>query len=190
MGQSGGDDGAPDGSLLIAGAAAVNCFRKLSDCPLAPHSYASIDDLDDISLPENAKHDFSTRSMTRWLSIASRQADSYIGQRFPVPLQQYSDNWIWLVCELAYFGLVNKRGHDPEAKTEKVDDTRVAMAISWLKSARDYEITPDPRLINTEPRRIATMTSDVSRGWDFDSRRGSAGTLGTGVRGFFRTRGR
>lgn len=183
--QSGGDDGSPSNQALIAGAAAVNAFRKLSDCKLAPHAYADVPDLIDISIPDNAVHDFRTSSMERWLKIASRQADSYIGQRFTVPLQQFSDSWVWLVCELAYFGMVGKRGHDPEAKTESTVDKRLDIAMTWLKSARDYDITPDPALVLTERRPVATMTSDVRRGWDFDSHRGGRG-FAKFPRGFFR----
>lgn len=148
-------------------------------------SYASVADLDEISVPENSVHDFRKTAKERWLRIASRRFDSHLGQRFRVPLSAYSDAVVWAVCEMAFAGLVGKRGHDPEAKTEKTVKEREEEAKQWIQMAQDYEVTPDPRLVLTEPAPVAQMRSDLPRGWSgFSARDVLLGARGRGG-GFF-----
>ena len=114
---------------------------------MIPGSYAELQDLIDLSIPDNAKHDFKAGAMEKWLRVASSIANSYIGQRFQTPLQAWSEAWVWAVCEIAFAGMVNKRGYNPEGTSESTFGARHDAAMTWIKEARDNEITPDPRLI-------------------------------------------
>ena len=130
-------------------------------------------DLDSISVPENARDDFRTDSKELFLRISSRYCDSLVGQRWSVPIQSWSDAWVWAVCEIAFCRMVfGKRGYNPSGKTEQTLSDRYKEAKEWVQSARDYEVTPDPRLVMAEPMQVATVFSDPQRGWSsFTSRR-------------------
>lgn len=154
----------PSPHPLLGGSGAVAQYRTLADTTLTG-SYASFDDFALISLPENTQYDYSRESIERWLRVASRQADSYVGQRFRTPLQLYSEAWVWLVCELAYFGVATRRGYNPDGHAGEDARGRREMALAWLQAARDYEVTPDQRLATTEPFHVAEMYSLPQRGW-------------------------
>jgi len=128
-----------------------------------PGSYAELQDLINLSLPDNSKHDFKQASMEQWLRVASSIANSYLGQRFEVPLKAWSEAWVWAVCEIAFSGMVNKRGFNPSGTSESTLDTRHKAALDWIKAARDNEITPDPRLVGEEHTVVALMQSDRPR---------------------------
>lgn len=129
-------------------------------------SYASVADCKEISIPDNSKFDFQTRSLERHLRIASRWADSLIGQRFSVPLKYWSDAWVWAVCEVAYCNhTLSKRGVLADSEEGKILLGRKAAAEEWVRAARDYEITPDPRLDAVDEIKVPTYYSDPPRGW-------------------------
>lgn len=129
-------------------------------------SYASVADCKEISIPDNAGYDFSTRSLDRHLRIASRWADSLLGQRFAVPLKYWSDALVWAVCEVAYCNhTLAKRGVLADTEEGKILLARKATAEEWVRAARDYEITPDPRLDAVDEVKVPTYYSDVPRGW-------------------------
>ncbi len=129
-------------------------------------SYASVADLDEISIPENAGHDFGLTSKVRHLRIAFGRVNSILGQRFNVPLQRWSETVVWAQCEIAFAGLMAKRGHDPEAKTESTVGKRLKAALDWLNEAKEYEVTPDPLLQAAEPDQVGIFQSDTPRGWN------------------------
>lgn len=164
---------------LVAGEAGVTQFLSSS---ALPGSYASFQDLVDICIPDNTRFDFNTAVCERWLRIASRFADSHVGQRFKTPLKLFSDAWVWAVCEIAFSGIMGKRGHDPEAKTERTVEDRRRVAVEWILQAKDYEITPDPRLVLTEPFHVGQMYSDQDRGWSSFDRAPRSAFLNSTIR--------
>lgn len=133
-------------------------------------SYASIADLELISIPDNSAGDFSFEAKQRWLRIASNFFDAFIGQRFATPLALWGDFVIYCVCEMAYAGLINKRGYNPDGKTEKTLLERKNDVRELVESARDYTITPDQRLATTEPMHVGEMFSDTPLGWSESTR--------------------
>lgn len=137
----------------------------LSTAQLDGGSYASVEDLEDFSIPENASHDYSTRAKVKCLKAAFGIVNGELGQRFETPLKRWSETVVWAQCEIAYSMLANKRGHDPEAKTEKTVAKRRQDALDWLNSAKEYQITPDPVLQQMEPDQVGIMKSDLPRGW-------------------------
>lgn len=163
---------------LIAGSPAAVLYRESYDLA---GSYATVADLNEISIAENSAHDFRTRAKERWLRIATSRVNTHWGQRWVVPLRKWSEAVVWAVCEIAYAGLVGKRGYKPDGTSEKTIGEREDDAWAWVKAGQNYEVTPDPVLILAEPARVATMHSDIPRGWSGYSRRG-----GSGSGGFFR----
>lgn len=133
-------------------------------------SYASLADIKQISLPSNASSDFETSTLERHLKIASRLGDSIVGQRWSVPLKNWSDAWVWAICEIAFTGAMMKRGFNPNGVAEATNTARRKEALEWIKSARDYEVTPDPLLVLAEPAHVAQVVSNQPRGWSGFSR--------------------
>jgi phage gp36-like protein len=166
--------------VLVANSPAEVIYKNACDLLGA---YASIQDLDDLVVAENVQHDFTTRSKEKWLRVAARIADSYVGQRFKTPLSMWSDAWIWANCEIAIHGLMHKRGDDPDKPSNKSTEMDKLAAVQWIMAARDYEITPDQRLALTEPAKVATMKSYRPRGWNGPSF--PRGGWGRGGGGFF-----
>ncbi len=151
-------------------------------------SYASVQDLEDISIPDNAAHDFSLTAKVRHLRIAFARVNSILGQRFNVPLQRWSEAVVWAQCEIAFGGLMAKRGHDPEAKTERTVGSRVQAALNWLEQAKEYEVTPDPVLQAAEPDQVGIFQSDTPRGWNGEGFKTTDGLQQFGRGGFFTDR--
>lgn len=169
---------------LVAGDPAAVFYREKYELA---GSYATVADLQDISLAENSSHDFSTRSMEKWLRIATSRMNSRWVQRWELPLKKWSEAVVWACSEIAFAGLVGKRGYKPDGSSEKTVGEREDDAWDWVKAAQNYEVTPDPILILAEPAKVATMHSDVPRGWSAYSRRGPrGGSGGYGSGGFFR----
>lgn len=181
------DQERPRRELVQAGSSGVLYYPGAS-CTLVG-SYAEIADIMDLSIPDNARGDFKTSVIERNLRTASARANTVLGQRFKTPLAYYSETVVWAVCEIAYGQLVARRGHDPEAKTEKTIAERVEAAWSWLEAARDYEVTPDATTVQVQQESSpAVMVSDPPRGWS-GPRGGSRPGLGrifVGAGRFFR----
>ncbi len=131
-------------------------------------SYATVQDLAELSLSENVVFDFSQQMLRRQLVRASRQADSLICHRFRTPLALYSEAWVGWVCDIAaYFAMdVNgwkpgDDGRDQEARFVRKYKTAMAM----IREAQDYMLTPDHRLLGTESPSPATPVSLPNRQW-------------------------
>lgn len=131
-------------------------------------SYATVQDLAELSLSENVVFDFSQAMLRRQLVRASRQADSLICHRFKTPLALYSEAWVGWVCDIAaYFAMdVNgwkpgDDGRDQEARFVRKYKTAMAM----IREAQDYMLTPDHRLLGAESPQPATPVSLPNRQW-------------------------
>jgi hypothetical protein len=129
-------------------------------------SYATIIDFDEISIAENSRGDFSESSKLMALGVAFGLVNGWLGQRWELPLKYWSKSIVWAQCEVAYsIVLPNKRGYKAGGDEDKLMEMRLKRVDKWLKDARDYDITPDPRLMLTEPALPATVTGDRPRGW-------------------------
>ena len=131
-------------------------------------SYATVQDLAELSLSENVVFDFSQAMLRRQLVRASRQADALICHRFKTPLALYSEAWVGWVCDIAaYFAMeVNgwkpgDDGRDQEARFIRKYKT----AMQMIREAQDYMLTPDHRLLGMESPPPATPVSLPNRQW-------------------------
>lgn len=147
--------------------------------------YCSVEDVLEISVPEDQRHDYSAATLTRWLGIGAAKVNEFLGQRFAVPLSVWSDTIVWANCELTYIGATRKRGINSEALASEFHE-REQGVLSWLKMSRDHEITPDSRLsAQDQPVQALRYLSAPSRGWEFGGGVGYSST----VIGFGRSRG-
>lgn len=128
--------------------------------------YATPADIDDLSIPQNARGDYELKWKWDFLRVATSRVNSVLGQRWTVPLQVWSPTLVWATCEIAYALMVRgKRGVKPGSDEWRVLKDRYEDAVQLIASAQDYEITLDPRLVCAEPEPIAVAYSDRPRGW-------------------------
>ena len=133
---------------------------------LITSAYCSLADMVAISVPEDSQHDYLSASLDVWLRVGAARINEFLGQRFNVPLTVWSDTVVWANSELAYFGSARRRGLNTEAMQADFKD-REAAVMSWLKQARDHEITPDQRLsIQDQPVQALRYLAQPSQGWD------------------------
>lgn len=133
---------------------------------LITSAYCSLADMIQISVPEDSQHDYSSRSLDTWLRVGAARINEFLGQRFNVPLTVWSDTVVWANAELAYIGATRRRGINTEAMQADFKD-REAAVMSWLKQARDHEITPDQRLsVQDQPVQALRYLAQPSQGWD------------------------
>lgn len=133
---------------------------------LITSAYCSLADMIQISVPEDSQHDFLSDSSNIWLRVGAARINEYLGQRFNTPLTVWSDTVVWANAELAYFGSARRRGLNTEAMQADFKD-REAAVMSWLKQARDHEITPDQRLsVQDQPVQALRYLAQPSQGWD------------------------
>jgi hypothetical protein len=145
---------------------------------LITSAYCSLADMLAISVPEDSQHDYSSRSLDTWLRVGAARINEFLGQRFNVPLTVWSDTVVWANSELAYIGATRRRGINTEAMQADFKD-REAAVMSWLKQARDHEITPDQRLsVQDQPVQALRYLAQPSQGWD---RRGYDGLAATSM---------
>ena len=144
---------------------------------LITSAYCSLADMIQISVPEDSQHDYSSRSLDTWLRVGAARINEFLGQRFNVPLTVWSDTVVWANAELAYIGATRRRGINTEAMQADFKD-REAAVMSWLKQARDHEITPDQRLsVQDQPVQALRYLAQPSQGWDRRGYDGLAVTL-------------
>lgn len=129
-----------------------------------PSSYATMADLFALSIPEDSAHDFTTAALRAHLVVGASRINEHLGQRFQTPLRLWSPTVVWANCELAAIGAFRQRGVNTESAVDL--RSREAAVISWLKSARDHEITPDQRLTAIDDKVACRYISDDARGWD------------------------
>lgn len=143
--------------------------------------YATVADVFAISIGEDQQFDYSATTIATWLSIGAAKVNEFLGQRFNVPLTVWSDTVVWANCELTFIGATRKRGINTEAMLADFQ-AREAGVLSWLKMARDHEITPDQRLSTLDqPQQALQYRAQPARGWDI----GSGGLGGGGAYGIY-----
>lgn len=133
---------------------------------LVTAAYATPQDVFNISVGEDQTFDYASNVTAIWLRVGAAKINEFLGQRFQVPLTVWSDTVIWANSELCYIGITRKRGINSEALMADFR-AREEAVLSWLKSARDHEITPDQRLsIQDQPQQALRYFAQPTRGWD------------------------
>lgn len=133
-------------------------------------SFATINDLQRMSINANALSSMSEQDKTAALASASTEAEGYLAAQFKMPLIAWGDDLRQKVCDIAAFRLLKKRGMMPgggggaeyELTRQGYED-----AISWLKSISRGQVIPS----NIQDNSLDIfeggigISSDDARGW-------------------------
>jgi hypothetical protein len=112
-------------------------------------TYAGPADLFALSIPVDDSQSYPPGAVTRWLQYGTARINEWLTQRFQLPLSAWSDSIVWANCEIAYLGLARLRGVNTDSDVLAMKE-RQRQVDEWLRAARDHEITPAPRLVETE----------------------------------------
>jgi len=107
----------------------------------------------------------STGDQDDCLAAASREADSYLGLRFTLPLTAWGDDLRDVVCEIAAYKLGDSKGFAADGSKTALRQ-RYDQAIKWLCDVRDRRILPsDITDSSVTGSRGPVVFSDTPRGW-------------------------
>jgi phage gp36-like protein len=84
-----------------------------------------------LRLAKDPEGELDTAKLERALADATGEVDSYLGQRYSIPVSPVSEQLVRIVLDLAIFQLFMWRGFDPERDVE-VKIARDA-AVQWLE---------------------------------------------------------
>ena len=117
--------------------------------------------------PEARPAAVSAGDISSAIEAASKKADSYLRNRFPVPLASWGLDLTQAICAMAAYELVaSLLLFQPEASSNQVLVSRNDAALRWLKQVADGLATPDG-VTSSAPAGVAdvTVTSATPRGW-------------------------
>lgn len=96
-------------------------------------AYATLTDLTNCGLPAAALASLSNDVKTAALEDFSAEADTYIGDKYQLPLgTPYDRTLVRAVCHLAAWDLLTIRGYNPSDPTDAVVAGRAQLAREWL----------------------------------------------------------
>lgn len=83
------------------------------------------------------------------LLSASQTADSYLRQRYVLPLSQWGSDLVKYVCWLASYTLICLRGYNPASEADQVYKANHDTALAWLRDIARGLVSPD--ITGTQP---------------------------------------
>ena len=141
---------------------------------MADPVYATSEEFYDHTLPSEAFADVDSTLVDKALSWASRRADNYLRKRYILPLASWSEDLKSLVCDIAAYKLLSRRGFDPEQQQNQaikqayLDAWTALEALSTgeqeLASAVDSSASPQD-----EPAQPLSV-SDAKTDWQWMTR--------------------
>lgn len=129
-------------------------------------SYASIDDLHRLGVPERALSGIDDGDKFESLLAASSVADSRLRKAATLPLIAWGDDLRRAVVHIAVYDLMVTRGFQPTGADELVEK-RYLDAIAWLKDVARGDAIPD-ELVDSTPQveeLSPIVESSAERGW-------------------------
>lgn len=131
--------------------------------------YATVEDIQNLCLPEAALAGFTREELDTALLSASGEADDYIRASknpvYPVPLNRWSESFRFHVAAIAAYRVMTKRGYQPQGPDLQLrllyED---AIKFFTRVSSGGIILDIDPP-ITTPLYRQARITSLPSRGW-------------------------
>lgn len=105
--------------------------------------YATIEQLGRLGSAGAALAAMDAADVEPALQAASDLADSYLRQRYTLPLTAWGDELTRAVCSLAAYDLLSNRGYDPGAGDNSNIRLRYEDAIAWLKDVAKGALSPD-----------------------------------------------
>lgn len=105
-------------------------------------AYATVEDLKAISLPPKVVESVTSEAAEAALEHASRLADSYIGTRFRLPIAAWEADLTKVVCDIAAYGLMKRRGWNPGVADAEQIRLGYDDAVMWLKHVSQGVTSP------------------------------------------------
>ncbi len=103
------------------------------DCITEPQSYANLDDLSEAGVAVGALGSVSFTTQQRALQRASRIADSYLRDRYNLPLEcPYDQGLVDAVVQIATWRLMQRRGFNPNDPSDVSLRMGYEDAVKWL----------------------------------------------------------
>ncbi len=130
-------------------------------------SYATTDDLTALAIPAEAIADLDPAIVTQALASASDDADSYLRNKFTLPLTAWGQDLRKAVCRIAAYSLLSSRGFNPQASnSDRLIADNNEKAIAWLRDVGKGLATPS--VTDSSPTGLPSVPSAVRtepRGW-------------------------
>jgi phage gp36-like protein len=131
--------------------------------------YATEQQFRDLGLPSSALEEVTSGMIDLHLQMASGFADSFLANRYPIPISPTPSALVRCVIDIAVYELLLRRGYNPETYDTQYR-TRYEDAKSWLEAIynRDAdlpgvsEIPTDTATGNARAPRVLTRPE---RGW-------------------------
>lgn len=109
-------------------------LRRARTKPKAEMGYATLADLASCGLPASALASISDSDKQVALDDHSAEADTYIGDKYQLPLiAPYDRTLVRMVCFRAAWDLLCLRGFNPSDPTDSVVGQRADHALKWLE---------------------------------------------------------
>lgn len=105
--------------------------------------YATTTDLEQLGIPAAALSAHPTPSQEKALLASSKLADSYLRERYSLPLVSWGEELTLHVVSIAKWFLITRIGFNPENPSDKAIRLAYEDAIQWLEDVRDANASPD-----------------------------------------------
>lgn len=132
-------------------------------------SYATQTDLSRLGVKSTATASLASNDLDAALAAASAFADSYLGNRYSLPLSAYGADVTLAVAKIAAWEIMSaQRGHSPENGADSIWKTRRDEAVAWLEKVASGDLTPSGCVDSTadvDELGTPTVTTTARRGW-------------------------
>lgn len=130
-------------------------------------SYATITQLLQFALPQEAVQNISNATLQAELDAASTVADSYLRGRYPNGISTWDVDLSINVCYLAAYSIMAARGYNPEQGADSTYRDRWVAATEWFKGVQRQAIHPNitPNPTGTTLGTFPTVMTACERGW-------------------------
>lgn len=144
--------------------------------------YATTTDLANLGLIGGALQNVTTQVQNAALLAASAVADSYLQSRYDLPIANWGQDLVRVVCAIAAYDILTSRGYSPQSQDDHIRQ-RQQDGIAWLKEVSQGLQTPaylvdvtsntgtassvttsDDSVVTTTSGGLQMVTSNV-RGW-------------------------
>ncbi len=116
----------------------------------SPSQYAQPADLQSVGLLGTFLQTVPVADQTAALKAASAIMDSYLGQQFTLPIQQWSFDVQQYCCWITAYVLVQQRGYNPGNAAEETFKERYDISMKWLKDVANGIATP-AQILDSSP---------------------------------------
>lgn len=106
-------------------------------------TYITTTELAYLGVPTELTANLASAAVTANLEAASALADSYLKQRYTLPLATYGSDLKLVVAALASCNMLVVRGYDPNNPADQAIKLRCDWAKDWLEMVAKGKLTPE-----------------------------------------------